>query len=162
MELTENTDRIAALSESNLTQHTINLTQQHFVDPPKFTKAEFGYHHHQHHQSAAAAAAAAAADGSSEGLHMAEQLVECAALQKKSAFQFDTITPKKTALTKPPPPPPPPLAAASGAVTVANGPKKILTNSKFIFIFICIFICIFSTRFFETHEDEIVRIKFGR
>lgn len=31
-----------------------------------------------------------------EELHMAEKLVENAALQQKTAFQFDTLTPKTT------------------------------------------------------------------
>lgn len=123
MDMTENTERIAKLSESNLTQHTINLTQQHFADPAKRTKTDLSYA-----QAAVLAAAAAKPNYSSscEDLHMAEKLVECAAQQKKSAFQFDTITPKKTIANLTPID-----AAMATSSTTSSGPKKLLTNSEY-------------------------------
>lgn len=117
--MTENTERIAKLSESNLTKHTINLTQQHFADPTKRTKTDLSYA-----QAAVLAAAAAKLNysSSSEDLHMAEKLVECAAQQKKSAFQFDTITPKKTIAN---------VSAIEASSSTTSGPNKMLTNSEY-------------------------------
>lgn len=103
--LAVSTTQPAPLNSFNLNQHNLNLTQQHIAGALFNKNTEeptYGIVQHpkkDYHKRlgvvAASTSATTTTTSNNDDLHMAEKLVECAALQQKSAFQFDTITPKK-------------------------------------------------------------------